>query len=73
MCKMSKRENYSFYVNPITPGVHKMVNYTSKILKKCCKIFNMCLTIFWTPGIIGLMPVFLFVFLLKTHLLTTFI
>ena len=40
---------------PIIPGVRKIVKDTFKTLKiKNCKIFSMCLTTLWTPGIIRL-------------------
>ena len=40
MCKMPKRENSSSYINPITPGFHKMVKHTLKILKQMLQDFQ---------------------------------
>ena len=40
ICKMSKRENYSSCINPMTPGVHTMVKHTLKILKQMLQDFQ---------------------------------
>ena len=44
-------------VNLVITGVHEMGKHTLKIYVICCKIFNVCLTIYWIPGIIGLRPI----------------
>ena len=39
--------------NPVTPNLHKMVSHFSKSCIKCHKIYNVCLNILWTLGVIG--------------------
>ena len=39
---------------PIMPGVHKMVKYMLKAFQNLVEDFSVCLTILWTPGIMGL-------------------
>ena len=45
---------YSWSVNSITPGVLKMIEHTLKFCSKCCKVFNVSLTIFLAPDVTGL-------------------
>ena len=41
-------------VDPITLDVYKMVKHSVNILQRLLQDFNVCMTILWTPGIIGL-------------------
>ena len=45
---------YQETFNPTVPGVQKIVKYTLNILQQMLAIFNVRLTILWTPGIKGL-------------------
>lgn len=45
---------YSWSVNSIMPGVLKMIKHMLKFCSKCCKVFNVSLTIFLAPDVTGL-------------------
>ena len=53
MCKMPKRENYSSYINPITPGVHKMVKHVKNLEANAVRFSKCALPFFGHQALWG--------------------